>query len=102
MSEMNKPVDFRFSRCEAACYSALVASRPSNGSQLSRISGIARSRIFDVLRNLVHKGLAFDTEPASYAPLPPEELKIRPAGYLPGDLDPKQMVCGGRPRQPAP
>ena len=45
-----------FSQYEAACYVALVGDHPLNGSQLSKISGIARSRIYDVLRSLLAKG----------------------------------------------
>ena len=37
-----------FSQYEATCYMALVSEHPLNGSQLSKKSGIARSRIYDV------------------------------------------------------
>lgn len=86
MSELNKLIDFGFSRYETACYSALVVNHPSNGSRLSKISGIARSRIYDVLRNLVRKGLAFEIEPGFYVPLPPEELKKRLRSRFEGSL----------------
>ena len=63
-----------FSQYEAACYMALVASHPVNGSQLSKISGIARSRIYDVLRNLIAKGYVIEVQAGQYAPLPSDEL----------------------------
>ena len=74
MSEPSKLTEFGFSQYEATCYLALLAHHPSNGSQLSRQSGIARSRIYDVLRNLARKDLAFEVETGRYVPLPPEEL----------------------------
>ena len=69
--------DFAFSKYESACYLALVARHPSNGSQLSKLSGVARSRIYDVLRGLVKKGIVFEIEKGRYVPLPFEELKTR-------------------------
>jgi len=66
-----------FSQYEAACYMALVGSHPVNGSQLSKISGIARSRIYDVLRNLISKGYVIEVNSGQYAPLPSDELVRR-------------------------
>lgn len=63
-----------FSQYEATCYMALVSHHPVNGSQLSRISGIARSRIYDVLRNLISKDYVIEISAGQYAPLPPDEL----------------------------
>ncbi len=70
-------MEFGFSKYETECYLALLARHPSNGSQLSKHSGVARSRIYDVLRNLAGKGLVFEVAPGQYVPLPPEELKKR-------------------------
>ena len=67
--------DFAFSKYETDCYLALVNHYPSNGSQLSKLSGISRSRIYDVLRSLVKKRLVFEVEKGQYVPLPFEELK---------------------------
>lgn len=66
--------DLGFSQYEAACYMALVSHHPVNGSQLSKISGIARSRIYDVLRNLIAKAYVMDVGAGQYVPLPPDEL----------------------------
>lgn len=66
--------DLGFSQYEAACYMALVGNHPINGSQLSKISGIARSRIYDVLRNLISKGYVIEVSSGQYAPLPSDEL----------------------------
>ena len=66
--------DLGFSQYEAACYMTLVASHPVNGSQLSKLSGIARSRIYDVLRSLTAKGYVLEVAPGQYAPLPSDEL----------------------------
>ncbi|MCA1787060.1 MAG: TrmB family transcriptional regulator, partial [Desulfobacteraceae bacterium] len=63
-----------FSQYEAACYMALVGNHPVNGSQLSKVSGIARSRIYDVLRSLTAKGFVIEVNTGLYAPLPADEL----------------------------
>lgn len=67
--------DFAFSKYESSCYLALLTQHPCNGSQLSKLSGIARSRIYDVLRGLVRKGVVFEIEKGLFVPLPFEELK---------------------------
>jgi sugar-specific transcriptional regulator TrmB len=41
---------------------------------LSKISGIARSRIYDVLRNLNSRGYVLEVDAGLYVPLPPDEL----------------------------
>lgn len=75
MDEASKLLEFGFTQYETACYLALVADHPSNGSRLSKASGVARSRIYDVLRKLTRKGFVFEVEPGQYVPLPPNELK---------------------------
>lgn len=69
--------DFAFSKYESSCYLALLRQHPCNGSQLSKLSGIARSRIYDVLRGLTRKGVVFEIEKGLFVPLPFEELKKR-------------------------
>jgi len=69
--------DFAFSKYESSCYLALLTRHPANGSQLSKLSGIARSRIYDVLRGLAKKKVIFEIEKGMYVPLPFEELKKR-------------------------
>ena len=77
MLESYKMTEFGFTQYETSCYMALVAQHPSNGSQLSKLSGIARSRIYDVLHTLTRKGIVFEIEQGMYVPLPPDELKKR-------------------------
>ncbi len=74
MDDQYRLKELGFSQYEAACYMSLVASHPVNGSQLSKLSGIARSRIYDVLRSLTAKGYVIEVEPGQYAPLPSDEL----------------------------
>ena len=69
--------DFAFSKYESSCYLALLTQHPCNGSQLSKMSGIARSRIYDVLRSLSRKGIVFEIEKGLFVPLPFEKLKKR-------------------------
>ena len=78
--------DFAFSKYESSCYLTLLAKHPSNGSQLSTLSGIARSRIYDVLRGLAKKKLVFEIEKGLYVPLPFEELKKRLRGQFDSNL----------------
>ena len=63
-----------FSKYEISCYLALVNHHPANGSQISRLSGVSRSRIYDILRKMLHKGLVNEIGEGLYLPLPPEEL----------------------------
>ena len=76
-----------FSQYEAACYMALLREHPVNGSRLSKGSGIARSRIYDVIRSLLAKGFAIEVNQGLYAPLPPEELVNRLKTDFSGHLD---------------
>jgi len=74
MESFNKLRDLGFSQYEISCYLALLAHHPSNGSQLSKFSGISRSRVYDVLRKMVKKGLVLEISTGQYVPLPPDEL----------------------------
>lgn len=62
------------SQYEIGCYLNLVAHNPLNCSQLSRLSGVSRSKIYDVLRNMINKAVVVEIENGLYIPLPPEEL----------------------------
>lgn len=77
MKNISKLRELGFSKYEISCYLSLVSSHPINGSQLSRLSGISRSRIYDVLRNMTRKGMALEVENGLYVPLPPDELMKR-------------------------
>ena len=78
--------EFGFSQYEAAGYMTLLGHHPANGSQLSKRSGIARSRIYDVLRALIKKGLVFEIEAGQYVPLPPDELLKQLQGRFSANL----------------
>jgi HTH-type transcriptional regulator, sugar sensing transcriptional regulator len=77
MTDYDKLKNLGFSQYEITCYLTLAAQHPINGSQLSSISGMARSRVYDVLRNMVRKGLVLDIGGGLYVPLPPDELYKR-------------------------
>jgi sugar-specific transcriptional regulator TrmB len=77
MSTFESLRDLGFSQYEISCYLALIANHPANGSQLSKFSGVSRSRIYDVLRNMTKKGLVLELENGLYVPLPPDELMRR-------------------------
>ena len=74
MTDHEKMKNLGFSQYEITCYLTLAAQHPINGSQISRISGMARSRVYDVLRNMVRKGFVLDVGEGLYVPLPPAEL----------------------------
>jgi len=86
MDTYNKLNQLGFSQYEISCYLSLVAKHPSNGSQLSRLSGISRSRIYDVLRNMTKRGLVLEVENGLYVPLPPDELMKRLRNRFESDL----------------
>ena len=77
MTDYEKLKNLGFSQYEITCYLTLASQHPINGSQISRISGMARSRVYDVLRNMVRKGFVLDVGDGRYVPLPPEELYKR-------------------------
>lgn len=69
--------DLGFTPNEIDCYLALVDRHPVNGSQLSKTSGVSRSKIYEVLRRMAAQGSVLEVEKGLYAPLPPEELAER-------------------------
>ena len=77
MADYEKLKNLGFSQYEITCYLTLAAQHPINGSQLSSISGMARSRVYDVLRNMERKGLVLAVGSGQYVPLPPNELYKR-------------------------
>ena len=77
MTDYEKLKTLGFSQYEITCYLTLASHHPINGSRLSKISGIARSRVYDVLRNLIRKGFVLEVEEGKYVPLPPEEFYKR-------------------------
>ena len=63
-----------FSRYEITAYLTLVANHSANGSQLSRLPAIQRTKICDVLRSLKSKGAVAGGGQGQYTPSPPEGL----------------------------
>jgi HTH-type transcriptional regulator, sugar sensing transcriptional regulator len=74
MSDYSKLKDIGFTHNDIACYLALVANHPATGSQISRTSGIARSRVFEILRGLLEKGMVIEMGSGAFVPMPPDEL----------------------------
>lgn len=86
METISKLKDLGFSQYEISCYLTLTGNHPINGSQLSKLSGIARSRIYDVLRNMAKKGLVQEVENGLYVPLPADELIKRLRNQFDGNI----------------
>ncbi|BBO67703.1 transcriptional regulator [Desulfosarcina alkanivorans] len=55
-------------------YLSLLEDFPTNGSQLSKRSGIPRARIYDVLQTLRRRGFVAEASKGTFVPLPPDEL----------------------------
>lgn len=73
-----------FSTYEARAYLALLQQSPATGYQLSKLSGVPRSRVYETLERLVAKGyaVALQAEPAEYAPLPADQLLAQLQGHF--------------------
>src|SRR3974377_606973 len=65
-----------FTEYEAKAFLALLQESPLTGYAIARISGVPRSKIYEVLGGLVDRGdvLVSNGEPIQYAPKPPDEL----------------------------
>ena len=64
-----------FSAYESRAYLALLEEFPVNGYALSKASGIPRSRIYEVLKNLIDKQMVFEEaqgKASIYTPVEPE------------------------------
>ena len=78
-----------FSGYECKAYLKLLEEFPLNGYGLSKASGIPRSRIYEVLKNLIDKQMVFeqaDEKSRVYYPVEPKifikKLKVRLKIYL--------------------
>jgi sugar-specific transcriptional regulator TrmB len=72
-----KLVRIGFSEYEAKAYLALLQESPATGYQLSKLSGVPRSMIYEVLGKLTARGAAMSMRgegTTKYAPVPAEEL----------------------------
>jgi len=64
---------------ESKAYCGLLKENPATGYQLSKISGVPRSRIYETLERLRKKGfvLAQDGKPVTYIPVTGEEFILK-------------------------
>jgi len=64
---------------ESKAYSGLLKENPVTGYQLSKISGVPRSRIYETLERLTIKGfvLAQEGKPTTYLPVTGEEFILK-------------------------
>jgi sugar-specific transcriptional regulator TrmB len=65
-----------FTEYEAKAYLALLEKAPLSAYAVARLSGVPRSKIYEVLQGMVERGevLASYSNPTQYAPLSPHEL----------------------------
>ena len=74
---VGKLVRIGFSEYEAKAYMALLQKSPATGYQLSKLSGVPRSMIYEVLGKLTSRGAAMSMRgegTTKYAPVPADEL----------------------------
>lgn len=70
---------FGLSSYEAKCYTVLIRKREMTAVEISKIGGVPRSRIYEVLENLLHKGLCSSVHGpvVKYRGVDPKALKNR-------------------------
>lgn len=74
---IHRLVELGFSEYEAKAYVALLKENPATGYQVSKVSGVPRSMIYEVLGKLTARGAAMELRregKTEYAPIPPEEF----------------------------
>lgn len=74
---IEKLIALGFSEYEAKAYVALLRESPVTGYQLSKLSGVPRSMIYEVVGKLIARGAAMSLRQEGvvrYAPVPPEEF----------------------------
>lgn len=74
---IDKLIALGFSEYEAKAYLALLRENPVTGYQLSKLSGVPRSMIYEVIGKLIARGAAMSIrqdDVTRYAPIPPDEF----------------------------
>ncbi|MGD2178396.1 MAG: helix-turn-helix domain-containing protein [Anaerolineae bacterium] len=74
---IDRLVELGFSEYEAKAYVALLQDNPATGYQVSKVSGVPRSMIYEVLGKLTARGAAMELRREArtqYAPVPHEEF----------------------------
>jgi len=74
---LERLVELGFSEYEAKAYVALLKENPATGYQVSKVSGVPRSMIYEVLGKLTARGAAMELRKegkTKYAPVPPKEF----------------------------
>ncbi len=74
---IEKLMTLGFSEYESKAYIALLRENPVTGYQLSKLSGVPRSMIYEVVGKLIARGAAMSLRQKGvvrYAPVPPEEF----------------------------
>ena len=77
LDTVGRLVELGFSEYEAKAYVALLKENPATGYQVSKVSGVPRSMIYEVLAKLTARGAAMERRKegkTEYAPVPPKEF----------------------------
>ena len=86
---------FGLSELELSAYLALFKNNPVNGSKLSKVSGIPRTRIYDILRGMKQKGMVMELANGHFVPLPPEEFVARLRNRYEAELEELEEMLQG-------
>lgn len=73
---VDRLVKLGFSEYEAKAYVALLRENPATGYHVSKVSGVPRSMVYEVLGKLTGRGAAMELRKegkTQYAPVPPKE-----------------------------
>ncbi|MFW6135706.1 MAG: TrmB family transcriptional regulator [Chloroflexota bacterium] len=74
---VDRLVELGFSEYEAKAYVALLSQNPATGYQVSKVSGVPRSMVYEVLGKLTARGAAMELRKqgkTQYAPTPPRDF----------------------------
>ncbi len=74
---LERLVELGFSEYEAKAYVALLKDNPATGYQVSKVSSVPRSMVYEVLSKLTARGAAMELHregKTEYAPIPPTEF----------------------------
>ncbi|MGD8245120.1 MAG: helix-turn-helix domain-containing protein [Anaerolineae bacterium] len=74
---LDRLVELGFSEYEAKAYVALLRENPATGYQVSKVSGVPRSMVYEVLGKLTARGAAMELRKegkTQYAPVPAQEF----------------------------
>jgi sugar-specific transcriptional regulator TrmB len=95
-----------FTQYEAQCYVGLLTRHPLNGSQLSAVSGVPRSMVYQTLSRLEDKAAVVrlsgpEGEPQEYEPVAPQQVIAHLSARFQATCDQVEQELGALAEPPA-